>query len=119
MAPEIACGRRTYKDGEFLVPLVNWMWQLYVEGKVLDAADEKLNKEFEVDEMTSLIIVGLWCTNPKNKERPTAVQVTKVLRLEPAFPMLPLESVIESSSFSKYYIFINTHVHGVLRTSSS
>lgn len=102
MAPEIACGRRTYKDGEFLVPLVNWMWQLYVEGKVLDAADEKLNKEFEVDEMTSLIIVGLWCTNPKNKERPTAVQVTKVLRLEPAFPMLPLESVIESSSFSKY-----------------
>ncbi|KAG4934189.1 hypothetical protein JHK87_048191 [Glycine soja] len=91
VALEIACGRRTYKDGEFLVPLVNWMWKLYVEGKVLDAVDERLNKEFDVDEMTSLIVVGLWCTNPNNKERPTATQVIKVLQLEAPLPTLPLD----------------------------
>ena len=36
MALEIACGKRFYKDGEFHVPLVNWVWQMYVEGNVLD-----------------------------------------------------------------------------------
>ncbi|KAL2317961.1 hypothetical protein Fmac_031837 [Flemingia macrophylla] len=91
VALELACGRRTYYDGEFHVPLVNWVWQKYVEGNVLDAVDEKLNNEFDVDEMTSLIIVGLWCTNPNDKERPKAAQVIKVLQLELPLPLLPLD----------------------------
>ena len=91
MALEIACGRRTYQDGEYHVPLVSWVWQLYVEGNVLDVVDERLNKEFDVDEMTSLIVVGLWCTNPNDKERPKAAQVIKVLQLEASLPVLPLD----------------------------
>ncbi|RDX82567.1 L-type lectin-domain containing receptor kinase IX.1, partial [Mucuna pruriens] len=91
VALELACGRRTYQDGEFHVPLVNWMWRLYVEGNVLDAVDERLNKEFDVDQMTSLIVVGLWCTNPNDKERPKAAQVIKVLQLEAPLPVLPLD----------------------------
>ncbi|ESW33065.1 hypothetical protein PHAVU_001G040300 [Phaseolus vulgaris] len=91
VALEIACGRRTYKDGEFHVPLTNWVWQQYVEGNVMDVVDERLNKEFDVDEMRSLIIVGLWCTNPNDKERPKAAQVIKVLELEAPLPELPLD----------------------------
>ncbi|RZB68411.1 Retrovirus-related Pol polyprotein from transposon TNT 1-94 [Glycine soja] len=91
VALEIACGRRTYQDGEYHVPLVSWVWQLYVEGNVLDVVDERLNKEFDVDEMTSLIVVGLWCTNPNDKERPKAAQVIKVLQLEASLPVLPLD----------------------------
>nr|KYP35529.1 Lectin-domain containing receptor kinase A4.1 [Cajanus cajan] len=91
VALEIACGRRTYKDGEFHVPLVNWVWQQYVDGNVLDVVDEKLNQEFDLDEMTSLIVVGLWCTNPNDKERPKAAQVIKVLQLELPLPVLPLD----------------------------
>ncbi|KAK7383344.1 hypothetical protein VNO78_29021 [Psophocarpus tetragonolobus] len=88
---EIACGRRTYKDGEFHVPLVNWVWQEYVGGNVLNVVDEKLNKEFNVDEMKSLIVVGLWCTNPNEKERPKAAEVIKVLQLQAPLPELPLD----------------------------
>ncbi|XP_027939093.1 L-type lectin-domain containing receptor kinase IX.1-like [Vigna unguiculata] len=91
VALEIACGRRTYRDGEFHVPLMNWVWQRYVEGNVMDVVDERLKKDFNVDEMRSLIIVGLWCTNPNDKERPKAAQVIKVLELEAPLPELPLD----------------------------
>ncbi|KAK7320656.1 hypothetical protein VNO77_30327 [Canavalia gladiata] len=87
----IASGRRTYHDGEFHVPLTNWVWPLYVEGNVLDAADERLNNEFDLDQMRSLLIVGLWCTHPNDKERPKAEEVIKVLKLEAPLPVLPLD----------------------------
>lgn len=89
VALEIASGRRTYQDGEFHVPLINWVWQLYVEGNILNAADERLNKDFNVDAMISLLTLGLWCTHPNDKERPKAAQVIKVLQLEAPLPVLP------------------------------
>ncbi|KAK7383377.1 hypothetical protein VNO78_29055 [Psophocarpus tetragonolobus] len=96
--------RRTYEDGDFHVPLMNWVWQLYVEGRVMDAVDE-MNKEFDVDQMKSLLIVGLWCTNPNDKERPKAAQVIKVLRLEGPLPELPLDL------HDRPPISIETHKH--------
>ncbi|KAM0967958.1 hypothetical protein ACFX13_016697 [Malus domestica] len=36
-----------------------------------------------------LLMVGLWCTHPNNKERPKAEQVMKVLPLEAPLPELP------------------------------
>lgn len=89
VALEIASGRRTYQDGEFHVPLINWVWQLYVEGNILNAADERLKKDFNVDAMISLLTLGLWCTHPNDKERPKAAQVIKVLQLEAPLPVLP------------------------------
>ncbi|KAL1353344.1 L-type lectin-domain containing receptor kinase IX.1-like [Arachis ipaensis] len=89
VALEIACGRKTYQDGEYHIPLVKWVWQLYVEGNILNVADEGLNKNFDELQMTCLLIVGLWCTNPNAKERPKAAQVIKVLQLESPLPALP------------------------------
>ncbi|OIW09302.1 hypothetical protein TanjilG_01273 [Lupinus angustifolius] len=97
VALEIACGRRTYQDGEFHVPIINWIWQLYVEGNVLNAADERLNKDFNEDEMLSLLTLGLWCTHPNDKERPKAAQVIKVLQLEATLPVIP-SNIHERSS---------------------
>ena len=44
-----------------------------------------------MDEITSMIVVRLWCANPNNKERPKAAQVIKVLQLEAPLPVLPLD----------------------------
>lgn len=88
VALEIACGRRTYQDGEFHVSLVRWIWQLYLAGDILNAADERLGMNFNRDEMKRLLIVGLWCTNPNYKERPKTGQVIKVLLLESPLPEL-------------------------------
>ncbi|KAL6222698.1 hypothetical protein ACLB2K_006089 [Fragaria x ananassa] len=89
VALEIACWRRTYHDGEFHLPLYRWVWHLYLAGNLLDAADERLGMDFDQNEMECLLIVGLWCTHPNNKERPKAGQVIKVLRLEAPLPKLP------------------------------
>ncbi|RHN76998.1 putative protein kinase RLK-Pelle-L-LEC family [Medicago truncatula] len=91
VALELATGRRFFQDGDFHVPLMNWVWGLYVEGNLMCAADEKLNMEFDVSEMKSLLIVGLWCTHSNDKERPKAYEVIKVLQLEMALPELPLD----------------------------
>ncbi|XP_050158781.1 L-type lectin-domain containing receptor kinase IX.1-like [Malus sylvestris] len=89
VALELACGRRTFHDGELDVPLVSWVWQLYLAGNLLYAADERLDSNFDINEMECLLIVGLWCTNPDNKERPKAGQVMNVLQLEAPLPDLP------------------------------
>ncbi|CAL8995915.1 unnamed protein product [Prunus brigantina] len=86
---EIACGRRTYQDGEFHVPLVSWVWELYLAGNLLHAVDERLDKIFDKNEMECLLIVGLWCTHPNSKGRPRAGKVMKVLQLEAPLPELP------------------------------
>jgi hypothetical protein len=92
VALEIATGRRIFQDdGDFHVPLMNWVWGLYVEGNLMSAADERLNLEFDVNEMKSLLIVGLWCTHSNDKERPKAYEVIKVLNHEMALPELPLD----------------------------
>lgn len=89
VALEIACGRRTYQQGEYHVPLMRWVWELYLSGNIMDAADERLNMEFDPDEMKRLMIVGLWSTNPSDKERPNVGQVIKLLQLEIPIPELP------------------------------
>jgi serine/threonine protein kinase len=89
VALEIACGRQTYQDGEYHMPLFEWVWQFYLAGNVLDAADERLDMKFDPSEMECLLVVGLWCTHLNSKERPKAGQVMKVLLLESPLPQLP------------------------------
>ncbi|XP_050387367.1 L-type lectin-domain containing receptor kinase IX.1-like [Argentina anserina] len=88
VALEIACGRQTYLDGEYHIPLSEWVWQSYLAEKLIDVADERLDMKFDPSEMKCLLIVGLWCTHPSNKERPKAGQVMKVLQHEAALPQL-------------------------------
>lgn len=89
VALEIACGRRTYEVGEFQVPLIRWVWQLYLAGCVLSVANERLEGNFDDKEMEYLLTVGLWCTHPDKRERPKAGQVIKVLQNEVPLPELP------------------------------
>ncbi|KAL2974357.1 hypothetical protein AAZX31_14G099800 [Glycine max] len=81
LALEIACGMRTYQDRENNhVPLTNWVWKQYEVGNVLNAADKGLNDDYDVNEMTCLLTVGLWCTLHDHKKRPKAEQVINVLK---------------------------------------
>lgn len=68
---------------------MRWVWELYLAGNIMDAADERLNMEFDTNEMKRLMIVGLWCTNPSGKERPKVGQAIKLLQLEIPIPELP------------------------------
>ncbi|OAY83903.1 L-type lectin-domain containing receptor kinase IX.1, partial [Ananas comosus] len=88
---EIACGRKCLVQTEFRskVSLVEWVWSLYGRKSVLEAADERLNGNFEEPEMERLMVVGLWCAHPDYNRRPTIQQAIGVLRFEIPSPALP------------------------------
>uniref|UniRef100_A0A0E0JC82 Protein kinase domain-containing protein n=1 Tax=Oryza nivara TaxID=4536 RepID=A0A0E0JC82_ORYNI len=64
---EIACGRppvmapeHQAEKGQDMIHLVQWVWDLYGKGRILDAADHQLDGEFDGDEMERVMVVGLW-----------------------------------------------------------
>ena len=76
---EVLCGRRPLEEGK--PPLVEWIWQLMVQGQVECALDERLRAkgEFNVQEMERVMHLGLLCAYPEPKTRPTMRQVVNVL----------------------------------------
>ncbi|CAN6338896.1 unnamed protein product [Urochloa humidicola] len=103
---EIACGRRppvarraeeddvsrslvARHGDEDLVHIVQWVWEFYGRGDVLDAADARLNGEFDAGEMETVMVVGLWCAHPDRSLRPSIRQAVNVLRREAPRPSLP------------------------------
>nr|XP_051184540.1 L-type lectin-domain containing receptor kinase IX.1-like isoform X3 [Lolium perenne] len=89
---EIACGRRPLvmaQHEDDAVHLTQWVWDLYSKGRILDAADERLQGEFSGEEMDCVLIVGLWCAHPDRSLRPSIRQAVNVLRFEAPLPSLP------------------------------
>ncbi|XP_030464893.1 L-type lectin-domain containing receptor kinase IX.1-like [Syzygium oleosum] len=88
---EIACGRKAIelRASEDQVQLVEWVWELYGIGKLLDAADPKLKENFDARQMECLMIVGLWCTHPDTKERPPISKAINFFNFDASPPTLP------------------------------
>ncbi|EXB54101.1 L-type lectin-domain containing receptor kinase IX.1 [Morus notabilis] len=91
VALEICCGRRPVERNAepSKVSLVEWAWNLYGKGQVLEAADTRLNLEFDEEQMECLMVVGLWCCHPEPSFRPSIKQVVNVLNFEAPLPNLP------------------------------
>ncbi|ONK72697.1 uncharacterized protein A4U43_C04F22180 [Asparagus officinalis] len=91
VALEIACGRkaiqRMAKESE--MRLVDWVWQIYAKGRLLDASDARLDGDFDRKQMGRLMVLGLWCAHPDSDLRPLIRQAIKVLTLEEPLPNLP------------------------------
>ncbi|KAL0328566.1 UNVERIFIED_CONTAM: putative L-type lectin-domain containing receptor kinase S.7 [Sesamum calycinum] len=82
---ELACGRRPIEreeESQKTVNLVDWVWKLYSEGKIVAAADEQMNGEFDEAGMKKLLLVGLSCANPDSSERPSMRRVLQILNNE-------------------------------------
>ncbi|KAI5333153.1 hypothetical protein L3X38_023283 [Prunus dulcis] len=98
VALEIACGRKPIdpKLGTSKINMVEWVWELYGQGKVIEAADPKLCGDFDEKQIECLLIVGLWCAHPDYKIRPSTQQIIQVLSLEVAPPILPSKMPVAS-----------------------
>jgi serine/threonine protein kinase len=77
---EVMCGRRPIEVGK--PPLVDWAWQLMVQGQLLNALDERLKGggEFDEEEVDRVLHLGLLCAYPDPSSRPTMRHVVKVLK---------------------------------------
>ncbi|BFG29156.1 hypothetical protein CerSpe_154300 [Prunus speciosa] len=91
VALEIACGRKPIdpKFGSIQSNVVEWVWELYGEDRVNEAADPKLCGDFDKKQMECLMIVGLWCAHPDYNMRPSIQQAIQVLNFEVPLPNLP------------------------------
>ncbi|KAL6347726.1 hypothetical protein AAG906_026255 [Vitis piasezkii] len=93
VALEICCGRRAVetKAEENQIRLVEWVWDLYGVGKLLEAADPRLSADYDDQQMERLMIVGLWCAHPDCNARPSMREAISVLNSEALLPLLPIK----------------------------
>ncbi|KAI6694979.1 hypothetical protein NL676_022689 [Syzygium grande] len=93
VALEIATGRkaRDPKNQKSEMSLVEWVWDLFGEGKLLEAVDERMGSDFEEKQVERLMMVGLWCAHPDWNLRPSMRQAIQVLKFEADVPNLPMK----------------------------
>nr|XP_043629393.1 L-type lectin-domain containing receptor kinase IX.1-like [Erigeron canadensis] len=74
---EICCGQKPikYKSQDNQIRLLEWVWELYGIGSLLEAVDPNLGTDFKEEEIKRLMIVGLWCVHPDPEHRPSMRQV--------------------------------------------
>ncbi|KAM3736983.1 hypothetical protein ACB098_09G022400 [Castanea mollissima] len=109
---EVASGRRPIeKDvstaGKVGVcsNLVEWVWSLHREGRLLSAADARLGDEFDEGEMLRVLMVGLACSHPDPLARPTMRGVVQMLVGEAEVPIVPRAK--PSMSFSTSHLLLS------------
>ncbi|KAF8659912.1 hypothetical protein HU200_058153 [Digitaria exilis] len=90
---EIICGRQPIMSlaeiGDSNIHLVKWVWEMYGQGWIINAADVKLNGEFDGIEVERVMVTALWCTHPDRTLRLSIRQAMNILRLEVPLPHLP------------------------------
>uniref|UniRef100_A0A0E0KM43 Protein kinase domain-containing protein n=1 Tax=Oryza punctata TaxID=4537 RepID=A0A0E0KM43_ORYPU len=94
---EIVTGRRALcKFQETFQLLVDWVWRLHREGRLLDAVDNGIasssssTQEFDADDAIRLLLLGLACSNPNPSDRPSMTEVVQVVARSAAPPDVPL-----------------------------
>jgi serine/threonine protein kinase len=96
---EVMCGRRPIEEGK--PDLVDWAWQLMVQGQLLNALDERLKAggEFDAEEVDRVLHLGLLCGYHDSCSRPTMRQVVKVLEGKNG-----LEDEVETEDMDAYLL---------------
>lgn len=85
---EVVCGRRPIEPKalpEELI-LVDWVWDQWRAGAILEVVDRRLKGEFDEVEVGLVLKLGLICSNPVPEARPTVRQVVRYLDWEVALP---------------------------------
>nr|GMD59057.1 L-type lectin-domain containing receptor kinase S.4-like [Ipomoea batatas] len=87
---EIVCGRRPIEQKalpEELI-LVEWVWDKWQEGSILEVVDPRLKGNGNYDEIEAVILLklGLVCSNSSPEKRPTMRQVMRYLEGDAALP---------------------------------
>lgn len=85
---EVACGRRPIeaKSGPDDLHVVDYVWNKWKEGAVLDVVDSKLNGVYDENEILIVLKLGLMCGSNEQTARPSMRQVLSYLEGEMEIP---------------------------------
>ncbi|XVF76479.1 hypothetical protein PTKIN_Ptkin13bG0269500 [Pterospermum kingtungense] len=102
--------------------LVEWVWSLHRDGRLLTAADTRLEGQFDEVEMRRVLSVGLACSHPDPQARPTMRAVVQMLVGEAEVPIVPRAK--PSMTFSTSHLLLSlqdsvSDCNGMITISSS
>ena len=85
---EAVCGRRPIEPKALPeeLMLVDWVWEKWILGAILEVVDSRLGGEFDEHEAVVLLKLGLMCSNNAPKARPPMRQVVRYLDGEVPLP---------------------------------
>ncbi|KAG8373569.1 hypothetical protein BUALT_Bualt11G0038100 [Buddleja alternifolia] len=86
---EIVCGQRPGAKNAGFQLLVDWVWSLHRDGKLLEAVDPRLGDEYVAEEAERLLLLGLVCSHPSASERPKTQAILQILSGTVAVPVVP------------------------------
>ncbi|BBN09633.1 protein MpRLK-Pelle_L-LEC9 [Marchantia polymorpha subsp. ruderalis] len=91
VALELATGRRAFdgtaaEDDEHLVDMV---WKRLSDGQLISVVDRRLEGKFDVVELEIVLMMGLLCSHPDHRSRPSMRQVVQVLAGDAPVPPIP------------------------------
>ncbi|CAL0315696.1 unnamed protein product [Lupinus luteus] len=111
---EVATGRRTiekdatrFRKAGACTNLVEWVWSLHREGRLLKAADQMLEGEFNEEEMRRLLLVGLACSHSDPLARPAMRSVVQMLVGEAEAPIVPITKLSTSLTTSHSQLLLS------------
>nr|DAD42196.1 TPA_asm: hypothetical protein HUJ06_000426 [Nelumbo nucifera] len=92
---EVACGRRPGNQNpqsNSKSNIVDWVWELYGKGQILDAVDPRLQQDdLNEEQMECVLKLGLACCHPNPNYRPSMRVALRVLTGETIPPTPPDE----------------------------
>ena len=91
---EVVCGRkpgRQSTQNNYNNSIVDWVWENYRGGRILDVVDLQLNGIFSKEQAECVLVLALACCHPNPYQRPSMRTVLRVLAGEVAPPVIPMD----------------------------
>ncbi|KAL6336913.1 hypothetical protein AAG906_036227 [Vitis piasezkii] len=91
---EVVCGRkpgRQSTQNNYNNSIVDWVWENYRGGSILDVVDLQLNGIFSKEQAECVLVLALACCHPNPYQRPSMRTVLRVLAGEVAPPVIPMD----------------------------
>ncbi|KAK4480020.1 hypothetical protein RD792_013077 [Penstemon davidsonii] len=116
---EVVCGQRPGAKIDNFELLVDWVWYLHRDGRLIEAMDRNLENDYVVEEAKRLLLLGLACSHPVASERPKTHAIVQIVSgmvpvpfvppFKPAFVWPAFGAVDANSSFSDTTSISSTH----------
>ncbi|XP_028783395.1 L-type lectin-domain containing receptor kinase IV.1-like [Neltuma alba] len=104
---EVVCGRKPIEqvNEDECVILVDWVYELWNKGEIIEAKDPNLGTEYPAEEIELVLKLGLLCSSCQPVSRPSMRRVVQYLNWEMPLPDLSSLSLYSTSlglSFGNY-----------------
>ncbi|KAL6556980.1 hypothetical protein OROHE_006856 [Orobanche hederae] len=86
---EVVCGLRPGSKIAGFQFLVDWVWFLHRDGRLLEAVDPILGENFVAEEAERLLLLGLACSHPTAGERPKTQTILQMISGTVSVPYVP------------------------------